>query len=254
MTVNWTSDQLALAFELYARTPFGRLHQHNPDVIELATLIGRTPSAVAMKCCNFASLDPTHQARGIKGLGNASAADQDTFARYAHDLGRLAEDVVEAAKRVAVDGGLPDDLAEFDMPDGPTVVEATVKVRRGQVAFRRAVLAAYEDQCAVCHLNLPTLLWAGHIIPWAKLEEKRLDPTNGICFCVLHERAFDRGYFTVDEQMKIATSPVVACDEPPAVYKAALLDIDGADLTRPHRFAPAEAALAYHREHVFQAA
>jgi len=67
--VRWSRDQRLVTFRLYCRTPFGRLHRNNPEIIELARLIGRTPSAVAMKAVNFASLDPVQQARNIAGLG-----------------------------------------------------------------------------------------------------------------------------------------------------------------------------------------
>ena len=54
----WTRQQLKLAFHLYCQLPFGRLHRRNPEIVDLAELLGRTPSAVAMKLVNFASLDP----------------------------------------------------------------------------------------------------------------------------------------------------------------------------------------------------
>ena len=63
----WTREELILAINLYCKLPFGRLHRNNPAVIHLASLIGRTPSSVAYKLVNFASLDPSLQARGIKG-------------------------------------------------------------------------------------------------------------------------------------------------------------------------------------------
>lgn len=53
----WTKDELRLAFNLYCQLPFGRLHSKNPEIIELAKLIRRTPSSVAMKLVNFASLE-----------------------------------------------------------------------------------------------------------------------------------------------------------------------------------------------------
>jgi len=43
---NWSSEQLKLAFHFYCQTPFGKLHSRNPQIIELAGLIGRTPSAL----------------------------------------------------------------------------------------------------------------------------------------------------------------------------------------------------------------
>ncbi len=56
---DWTREELIVAFNLYCKIPFGRIHIRNPLVIELARAIGRTPSAVSWKLANFARLDPT---------------------------------------------------------------------------------------------------------------------------------------------------------------------------------------------------
>lgn len=62
----WTRDELILAINLYCKLPFGKIHRGNPDIVELANLLGRTPSSIAYKLVNFASLDPSLQARGIR--------------------------------------------------------------------------------------------------------------------------------------------------------------------------------------------
>ena len=67
---------------LYARIPFGQQHARNPLVIELAGVLGRTPSSVAMKLNNFTSLDPHEAARGVKGLEGASALDAEVWAEF----------------------------------------------------------------------------------------------------------------------------------------------------------------------------
>ena len=51
----WTRDEQLIALRLYMRTPFGRLHGGNPEIISLAGHLGRTPGALAMKASNFAS-------------------------------------------------------------------------------------------------------------------------------------------------------------------------------------------------------
>ena len=51
------------------KLPFGKMHKGNPDVIELSRLLSRrTPDSVAMRLTNFASVDPYHQKRGVKGM------------------------------------------------------------------------------------------------------------------------------------------------------------------------------------------
>ena len=68
----WTREELILAINLYCKLPFGKLHSRNPEIINLAKLIGRTANSVAYKLVNFASLDPSLKARGIKGAANAT--------------------------------------------------------------------------------------------------------------------------------------------------------------------------------------
>jgi len=55
-------------------TALGRRHGRNGQIIELTRLIGRTPGALAMKACNFASLDPKFRLTERKGLSGASEA------------------------------------------------------------------------------------------------------------------------------------------------------------------------------------
>jgi hypothetical protein len=103
----WSRDELLLAFNLYCKTPFGRLHRNNLDIIALADHLGRTPSAVAMKLVNFASLDPTHQQRNVSGLRNASQSDQAIFEEFSSDWERLAFESEMASERIGVSGTGP---------------------------------------------------------------------------------------------------------------------------------------------------
>jgi len=68
----WTRAETLVAFNVYCRTPFGRLHARNPEIVEVAKALGRTPDSLAMKCCNLAAFDSALQERGIKGLSKAS--------------------------------------------------------------------------------------------------------------------------------------------------------------------------------------
>ena len=72
----WTYDETLLAFELYCRTPFGKITERNKEIVELATLLNRTPTALKMKMYNLARLDPEEQARGIISLNHGSKLEQ----------------------------------------------------------------------------------------------------------------------------------------------------------------------------------
>lgn len=265
---NWSREETLLAFRLYCYTPFGKLHQHNPDIIQLAQQIGRSPAAVAMKGCNFASLDPQHQQRGVTGLPNRSQLEDQIWQAFTHDSEAIAAEAealhdsfaTQTAKDIGADAAPAPPL---QLPAGPTEVERTVRTRRVQRFFRQAVLAGYGHRCALTGLAIPQLLNASHIIPWSTpgSEQHRADPANGLCLNALHDRAFDRGLITFDENHRLLVSPLLADDTTPGgaggpggLGRFADAFTPQTQLSLPERFAPSPEALAYHREAVFQAA
>jgi len=260
----WPEFELLTVLRLYSRTPFGRLHRGNPDIVALAAAIARTPSAVAMKACNFASLDPV-ESRRVKGLGNASRADRELWERFRAD----SEAVADAAEAAWAELGLdqPDDsnpspggsevreepaLEEPILPSGETESVSLVRIRRVQHFFRASVLVAYENRCAITGLANSGLLNASHIIPWKDDHARRADPTNGLCLNALHDRAFDHGLITLDSDLTVVVAPALLQGEFPEFHRAAFADIHGRPITLPVRFHPDPEALAFHREHIFE--
>ncbi len=63
---NWSREELIVAFNLYLKLPFGKMHKGNPAVINLAKIIGRTPSSAAMRLTNFASMQIEQKSLLIK--------------------------------------------------------------------------------------------------------------------------------------------------------------------------------------------
>ena len=60
----WTKEQVKLAFHLYCQIPFGKIDSRNKEIIALAKVIGRTSSAVAIKCLILPVLTLQLQERG----------------------------------------------------------------------------------------------------------------------------------------------------------------------------------------------
>ena len=79
ISVAWTREQRLIALNLYCKHPFGKLHKGNPIIKEVALKMGRTPSSLALKLCNFASLDPVLHARGIAGMSGAAREDKSIW-------------------------------------------------------------------------------------------------------------------------------------------------------------------------------
>lgn len=247
----WSRCELLLAFRLYCNTPFGKLHRSNPDIVALAHLLDRTPSAVAMKAVNFASLDPVLRARGIAGLGNASEQDKRLWQQFSdnpEEVAAAAEDAYEALARRDFDNL----ETQQSIPDGPTETTRPVRVRRVQAFFRSAVLVSYENRCALSDIAIPELLTACHIIPWNVSMKRRADPTNGIALNALYDRAFDRGLITFDENFRTVLSSRLRDGNAGAFQKRVFASMEGRPLRLPVRFAPDPEALRYHRENVFR--
>ena len=252
----WTRKQLLVAFNLYCQMSFGKLHSRNPVIIRHADLIGRSPSALAMKLTNIASLDPAITSTGRKGLRGASAADKamweemqnnwENFAVESYQAVRSLETGTEA-KVILDDKPFPDEAIDYT---GSNKTIQT-KVRIGQSFFRKAVLSAYNYRCCITGLTVPRLLVASHIIPWHEDAKNRLNPRNGLSLSMLHDKAFDIGIITINDDMTVRVSQKKPASDD-NFYVAALLSYDGKPISLPEKFRPSSDFLAYHREHVFE--
>lgn len=258
MAINrWSREQLTVAFALYCQTPFGKMHKTNPEIVRTAKLIGRTPSSLAMKLVNFASLDPAITRTGRKGLGNASVEDKKVWDEFHADWERLA---LQSAK---ISGALTvDEIAALTDEDEEKIVEvesfeaggkqAWVEVRTKQAFFRKAVISSYQARCCMSGLGVPSLLIASHIVPWKKDPSNRLNPRNGLCLSALHDRAFDKGFITVTSELRIKVSKVLKKTVSEKFLTSSLLSLEGERLTLPEKFFPESRFLEYHVKNIFQ--
>lgn len=149
-SAKWTREHFLIALNLYCKLPFGRFDRINRVVIEVASKMGRTPSSLAMKLSNFASLDPVQRARGIKGLSGATKQDQIMWNEFHGQLDSLGSE----SEQLLHDLFTKDDDREVDFlqrdkvrlersskllaPTGPTEATAKVKVRRGHQVLAQA--------------------------------------------------------------------------------------------------------------------
>ena len=252
----WTRDELIAAFNLYCQLPFGKLHKTNPQIVQLARLLERTPSSVSMKLVNFASFDPAITATGRVGLRGASRLDKAIWDEFNADWETLACESQAVLERLAKvhNEVLPYDedadvLAPGVFAEGRTR-SATVQVRVNQAFFRRAVLASYLGRCCMSGLAHPRLLVASHIVPWGSDKANRLNPRNGLLLSTLHDKAFDVGLIAVSADHKIMVSRELK-HNPDGFTRDVLLPLEGRLIALPERFTPDAAFLKHHREVIY---
>ena len=185
------------------------MHKGNEEVKRLASILGRrTPDSVAMRLANFASVDPYHHQRGVKGMSggyNQVKPIWDEFINNQEELVFDSERILAEYQHKTIEETYPD--IEFDLKElkGETKIRA-VKVRVNQNVFRQMILKTYESRCAISGINLPELLVAGHIVPWSENESERLNPENGLCLSHLYDRAYEKGLICIDTDYKILIS------------------------------------------------
>lgn len=247
----WNREQLKLAYYLYCQLPFGRLHNRNPEIIELAKLIGRTPSAVAMKLVNFASLDPAITSTGRKGLSAASELDREVWAEFHTDWERLTTESELLRQQLLGEAAVSttsDELAEEELPDFSGETKRVMTAQRvKQHFFRRAVLSSYKGRCCMSGLSEPRLLIASHIVPWSQDKANRLNPSNGLCLSSIHDRAFDQHLISLTDDLKILIGDFVKQRRDEPLIQSAFLSIEGKYIDIPEKFMPEKIFIEKHR-------
>lgn len=247
----WTREELILAINLYCKLPYGQLHERNPEIIALAKILGRTPGGLGWKLNNFASLDPSHQARGVKGAANTGKLDRviwDEF--YENWEARIFESERLLAQFNHTTVEELNHIPESDLPREGIERERMVRTRVNQNLFRKMVLASYNNTCCITGLQLPELLVASHIRRWADDPSNRMNPSNGLALNSLHDRAFEAGLIGIGPGYRVKLSAILKKSKEEGVQRH-FLPYEGAELKLPKRFLPDEGFLREHLERRF---
>lgn len=251
----WSREETILAFELYCRTPFGKISQSNPEIIQLAKLIGRTPGSVGLKMHNLAHYDPELRKRNVQAMAHGSKLDAQIFSEFSTDLTELTyqSQIIksEIMKKDIVDIVDLGDIQEI--PPGE-YRERMTKQRIGQYYFRLSVLNSYGQKCCVTGINKSELLIASHIKPWAVSDEntERTNPSNGLCLNSLHDRAFDKGLITIGKDYSIVLSNKMKNVEMDEATRSWFYEYEGKQIKLPDKFLPGKQFIEYHNDVIFQ--
>lgn len=249
----WTKEELILAFNLYLKVPFGKMHSTNKDIIHLASLIGRTSNSVAIRLVNFASVDPALQARGVKGMDggkNVVKPIWDEFFHNQEELVFLSEQILAQKENTTIGNKYQDILFDLKGLKGETVIRE-VKTRVNQSVFREMVLTNYTTKCAITGIDIPELLLASHIVPWSINENERLNPENGICLSALYDKAFDKGLIGINQNYQVILSASLKKKKETSFYQNHFASIENLKIIDPIKYLPRKEFLEYHLDTIF---
>lgn len=85
----------------------------------------------------------------------------------------------------------------------------SIRARLGQTYFSKEIKKLYKNKCCFpsCGVDDPRFLVGAHIARWSDNETLRGQLGNGLCLCVFHDKAFELGLFTLNEQHRVYLNP-----------------------------------------------
>ncbi|MDZ7899581.1 MAG: HNH endonuclease [Arcicella sp.] len=250
---NWTRDELIIAFNLYCKIQFSKINYKNELIIKLASYIERTPSSVAWKLVNFASLDPSLKKRGIRGASNVSKLDTQIFNEFYENWDEMlfeSEQLLTRYENTTIEKKYEPILIDLTDKKGEVKLRE-VKTRVNQNLFQQLILSIYQKKCAISGIDISAMLVAGHILPWATNEKERLNPENGICLSSIYDKAFEKGFLGIDENYRILISNELKKNVQKDYYEPFFGRFEGKTINLPDRFLPNKEFLASHLNSYF---
>ena len=249
-----------LVMNLYTKLRYGQFSYRNVEVIKLAELIHKTPDAVAFKLVHLSRQDPKHKDR-VKGLDNPGKNAIEMYNEFANNWNEmlyqsevlLANYQNKKVEEIALDQYEIQEI-ENDILSGKEgrYIERIVKTRVNQALFRKVVVNNYANTCAICSLDIRGLLVASHILKWSENEEHRLNPTNGLCLCNIHDRAFELGYIGISTDYSILVSAELKQAKEKETFSSLFGRHENKPIILPDKFYPNIDFLQSHLNHTFK--
>ena len=111
-------------------------------------------------------------------------------------------------------------------------VTRSVLYRLHQQQFRRMVLRAYREQCAICRLRHVQLLDAAHILADRHPRGEAAVP-NGLGLCKIHHSAYDSNIIGIDAEARVHVRRDILVEKDGPMLKHGIQEVDGGTLVLP---------------------
>ncbi len=231
---------------------FWHLHA-NPGYEQILNVVARIRGAARFReVIAYASLDDALFVLLTEAEGRA-VIRQTIISTYFPDFTETIGSLIAEGFEIGEYGQLL--IRQVDVPfsvQRSEPIEAETPVRSG--GFRREIMRIYNYTCVVCRLRILTLdgesvTEAAHIVPFHISQND--DVRNGISLCKLHHWSFDKGLISLSRSYQIIVSELMS-EEGPAGWT--LTELRGKSILLPEQdlLSPAQEALEWHREEVFQ--
>ena len=256
---NWSREETMMAFALYCILKPNECDDKGLDVRRLASVLGRSASSVTLKIWNIAAHDDNRRASGRVGMTHGSKLDALVWEWYAASGDAFMSQCIELLQDALVRAEhIPGPLATDRTSHLETATHlllgeeraVTVLQRVNQSYFRHSLLENYRRTCCITGIKLEPLLLASHIKPWKMSTPiEKTAASNGLLLNAFHDRAFDQGLITVDDDYRIVVAHTYVEHSVP--NDKWLYGFEGRRIALPSINPPSPEFLDYHHRHVF---
>ena len=122
--------------------------------------------------------------------------------------------------------------------------EGIIKQRLTQGLFKEKLIKR-QCKCELCSIKNEKFLIASHIKPWSESNDyEKIDVNNGFLFCPNHDKLFDKGYISFQDDGKLMISDALDTEELNLFNLKNEMKIEVSEETKKY--------LEYHREECFR--
>jgi putative restriction endonuclease len=257
---NWSREEFMLVMNLYTKLRYGQFNYRNAEIIKLAKLIDKTPGAVAFKLVHLSRQDPKHRDR-VKGLANPGKNAIEIYREFENNWAEMlyeSEVLLAKYQNKTIEevflgkGELKKINTEVLEGKQGIDIQRLVKTRVNQSLFRKIIVNNYSNACAICGLDIESLLVASHIIKWSENQTQRLNPSNGLCLCNIHDKAFEVGFIGIQKDYKIIVSKELDVIKEKETFIALFKRHENKSIILPDKFYPNISFLEEHLKTTFK--
>lgn len=209
-----TSTAASRGYETQERPPIAGQWSHTPTFLRV-NLSEYTPFVQSVSLQDiFASRN--RELREYFELNKKAAQKERLF--YVIQANRLQclngaylSQVSQELLNILLAESAPPSRAPYQTSDEVSVGERTSAAisRIGQRQFSDQVRSNFGSLCCFpgCNISEKEFLVGAHIARWSDKPELRGQISNGLCLCLMHDKAFELGLFTIDAELRIWVSP-----------------------------------------------
>jgi len=123
--------------------------------------------------------------------------------------------------------------------------------RVGQRKFSENVRDNYGHKCCFpqCPVNENQFLVGAHIARWVDVPSLRGKTDNGLCLCLIHDKAFEIGMYTLDASGTVVINPKYQTLDPNSLFQTSIYPFQGRK-AKVGSIPPSATALSHHWERI----